>query len=605
MLFNAVIVFIAMKKIFLVFACLVVYSLLPNSARAQNVQNFTIESFNTHYVLNKDPNNMSQMTVDEYIKVRFPDYDQNHGILRALPKINNRFNLNLKILAVDKKSSPNANNTEDWHYSSYTQNNNLVLKIGDANLYVHGTQYYHIKYQLSNVINQYGEFYWNVNGTQWQQTINQASATVSLDANIADKLTNKICYTGKYSSKEHACSITQDNNPDKTITVNSARPLQAGENISFALAFAPGTFNVHQNTFYEQYKAIILFIVYAVSVPLLTLIAIFAIWLKRGRDPRGRGTIIAQYEPPRTTSLLINDFILNEKTRPIAVSAQIIELAVRGYIRIIDNPQKGLFGDKKDFILEALKTPGSELSSEELSVLIMFFTNGMVVGEKVDLKDLNFKLSSKLSLLNKTLSDMTTKMGFFRANPNNMVNKYILLVMIFGILAVTIAFIVGTIGLAVGLIIGTLIALIATRYMPAKTILGVELHDYMLGLKLYIGMAEQERIRFHQSPDNAERKRINTSDTKQMVKLFESLLPYAMLFGMEKDWGKQFEKLYVQPPGWYSGNWTTFNTALLASSLGSFNSVSSASFSAPQGGGSGFGGGGSGGGGGGGGGGGW
>jgi uncharacterized membrane protein len=80
-----------------------------------------------------------------------------------------------------------------------------------------------------------------------------------------------------------------------------------------------------------------------------------------------------------------------------------------------------------------------------------------------------------------------------------------------------------------------------------------------------------------------------------------------MVFNLEKDWAKQFQDVYNEPPGWYSGNWTAFNTGYLISSLNGFNSASAVTFTSPSSSSSsGFGGGGfSGGGGGGGGGGGW
>jgi hypothetical protein len=79
-----------------------------------------------------------------------------------------------------------------------------------------------------------------------------------------------------------------------------------------------------------------------------------------------------------------------------------------------------------------------------------------------------------------------------------------------------------------------------------------------------------------------------------------------MIFGLEKDWAKQFEDVYKTPPDWYNGNWAAFNAGYLVSSLGDFSSASAVTFTAPHSsGGSGFGGGSSGGGGGGGGGGGW
>jgi uncharacterized membrane protein len=84
------------------------------------------------------------------------------------------------------------------------------------------------------------------------------------------------------------------------------------------------------------------------------------------------------------------------------------------------------------------------------------------------------------------------------------------------------------------------------------------MYHFLLGLKMYINTAEKERINFH-------------SDPKKYTDIFETLLPYAMIFGLEKQWAKQFEDIYTQPPTWYEGNINTFNTAYFVNSINSFN----------------------------------
>jgi uncharacterized membrane protein len=137
--------------------------------------------------------------------------------------------------------------------------------------------------------------------------------------------------------------------------------------------------------------------------------------------------------------------------------------------------------------------------------------------------------------------------------------------------------------------------------MPARTVQGVTLREYLLGLKLYMQMTEADRIKVMQSPRGELTEKIDTSDTARLVKLYEKLLPYAMLFGIEKDWAKEFAALYTETPEWYSGH-SGFSAAYFAGSMASFGAASTASFTAPSSSGSG---GSAGGGGGGGGGGGW
>jgi uncharacterized membrane protein YgcG len=138
---------------------------------------------------------------------------------------------------------------------------------------------------------------------------------------------------------------------------------------------------------------------------------------------------------------------------------------------------------------------------------------------------------------------------------------------------------------------------------------GVELVRYLKGLKMYIQVAEQDRLRMLQSPDGAPKVGINPTDPAQLVKLYERVLPYAILFGQEKEWnnqlGKYYETLQTQPD-WYVGSpgVTAFSAASFSSAISSFSSSTYSATSSSTSGGS-TGGGFSGGGGGGGGGGGW
>ena len=139
---------------------------------------------------------------------------------------------------------------------------------------------------------------------------------------------------------------------------------------------------------------------------------------------------------------------------------------------------------------------------------------------------------------------------------------------------------------------------------------GFELRRYVLGLDKYIKAAEVERLKFLQGPDTAKKigESVDVNNTGQLVKLYERVLPYAILFGREKEWAKRLGDFYATTqtsPSWYSGT-TAFNAAVFSSTLGSFSSAASysgGSSSSSSGGSSG--GGSSGGGGGGGGGGGW
>ncbi len=80
---------------------------------------------------------------------------------------------------------------------------------------------------------------------------------------------------------------------------------------------------------------------------------------------------------------------------------------------------------------------------------------------------------------------------------------------------------------------------------------------------------------------------------------FEKFLPYAIIFGVEKNWGKAFAGMEMAPPNWYVGS-AVSSGGFSAPSFSSSFSASFASSSTSSGGGGASGGGGSAGGGGGG-----
>jgi uncharacterized membrane protein len=135
------------------------------------------------------------------------------------------------------------------------------------------------------------------------------------------------------------------------------------------------------------------------------------------------------------------------------------------------------------------------------------------------------------------------------------------------------------------------------QLLKAPTLAGRRVMDALEGFRLYLSVAEQDRLNLLNPPEKTPQ-------------LFESFLPYALALGVEQAWSEQFAEQIEKAnrsnnyhPGWYSGS--TPLSQLGSSIGGAFTGAVSSSTNAP-GSSSGSGGGGSsGGGGGGGGGGGW
>jgi uncharacterized membrane protein YgcG len=97
---------------------------------------------------------------------------------------------------------------------------------------------------------------------------------------------------------------------------------------------------------------------------------------------------------------------------------------------------------------------------------------------------------------------------------------------------------------------------------------GAEQRDYLKGMKVYLELAEEDRFRMLQSPEGALRVTVPAAvpgaesgavglvapGTVERVKLYERLLPFAVLWGVEREWARELVFLYEQgapEPSWY------------------------------------------------------
>lgn len=591
-----------MKRFFLGLGifCVTLVSFAPG-ALAQNVNNFKINSLEAEYFLGQGSDGRSTLRTVEKIKAEFPAYDQTHGLERAIPKKYDGHSTSLKIESVQDDTG------KDLPYSDSTVNDNLVLRVGKADEYVHGEKIYTITYTQRDVTMYFSdtnddEFYWDVNGTQWAQGIGFIGAKVHVGEEILAKLNSQSsCYQGTEGSTNRCELGRQD-----TLFTTVATGLAPHENVTLAIGFEPNTFARYQPSAGEKlmhtlWEAWITVQIISIPVALVIIIVLSIRFLRVMGRAKGRGGVTVEYLPPEDTSVLVSAAVLKNSSSDI--TAQLIDLAVRHYLKIYQTKEKTLFGSP-EYELEIVKDI-SDVSEEERRLLgDLFGASNTGVGSRFALKTLknNTALAKKLLGSRERLKKATRgDYGLFeRAEVEAGSFKEIgFFLVIFGVVLVSPL-----------LLITAAIAFIFASLAWPLTQKGAELRDYLAGLKEYITLAETERIRMLQSPEGAEKVgvKLGNNDTAQLVKLYERVLPYAVLLGVEKEWTKQlgayYETAHTQPE-WYSGN-AAFNAAVFSSALGGFNSESStySSATSSSSGGS-SGGGSSGGGGGGGGGGGW
>ncbi len=583
-----------MKKFGLVLVAVVVATLaLGTKPVSADVNNFTVTKFHADQTLTRtDP--QGQLHIVEQINVNFTD--NNHGLLRAIPKSYKHHDLRLHVNSIRSDSGAPTD------YKLDSSNGNTVIKIGDPSRTVTGAQQYTIDYTLNNVISFYtdhSELYWDVNGTDWRQPFDQVSVSLHLPPGL-QQTRAPVCYTGAYGDNQANCTITAQ--PDNIESATTA-PLQAGQGLTYVASFVPGYFVPAKwyDPSGEYFRRLLEFLAPIVIVGSLSA----AIWWRRGRDPKGSGIIVPQYQPPSGLNPASVGTIYNFELSNRDITATIVQLALRDYLKIIETKQiKKLRKDTVSYQLQLLSADINKLdANEQLLITALFGT--LSAGETIDINDKQEKLYNTARKLSKNISMTLTKAGYFRSNPLNAADTQSVVIILAFAIGGLFFYFLHSLLFGFSAFLSALVALWFGGAMSARTAKGVAAKEQIKGLKMYLEVAEKDRIQKLQSPDAAYAAQTNRP--VKTVELFEKLLPYAIVLGVEKQWADKFEGLYSQPPDWYTGNWNTFSAGYLASSLtngvgGAIDTAFSSPSSSSS---SGFGGGFSGGGGGGGGGGGW
>lgn len=563
---------------------------LPLSATAANLNNFAITDYEIDYRLAKDEAGRSSLQTTETITANFPP-NQNRGIERVVPRNYDGHPVGFDIVSVTDQQGANR------QYSTYVSNDNTVIRIGDPSRYVSGVQTYVINYTQSDVTKTFAdhqEFYWDTNGTDWRVPIQHLAVRLTVDPAITGALNGQAsCYQGQQSSTE-SCQLTNDNG-QFTVTASN---LSAGENVTIALGFQAEIFAEYQTPLWQT-----LLLIWFVVQALISIAAVgLIIWLtvryyRLKQRSREHDPIVPEYLPPSDASVEVSARLLGLSS--LAYSAQIIDLAVRHYLKIREIKPKSTF-KSAEYELEIVKSIDS-LMAEEREFLSDLFSGQTAVGSKLNMKTLQNNTAVYASFQDNPKKTKALVRGQYGLRHQvheqsawfQRASGWLLLI--------------GVVLLSPTLLLVALMAFVQSKLLWPLTDKGLALVRYLKGLKMYIKVAEADRIKLLQSPEGAE-KVGDTSSPAKLVKLYERVLPYAILFGVEKDWNKQLGRYYEETntqPDWYSGySGAVFSAAAFSSAMTSFKTTSYSTSSSSSSSGS-SGGGFSGGGGGGGGGGGW
>ena len=146
-----------------------------------DVNDFTFDSFEAQYVLGRDDDGHSTLTTTETIVARFPEFDQNRGIRRAIPATYQGHTTSLEVVSVTDESGDPRPYSVDADSGIVT-----VTSAVPEGSFVRGVQTYVITYTQRDVVDYFTnttaeEFYWNINGTDWRQPFGVVRGTLLLE----------------------------------------------------------------------------------------------------------------------------------------------------------------------------------------------------------------------------------------------------------------------------------------------------------------------------------------------------------------------------------------------------------------------------------------
>lgn len=536
-----------------------------------------IKDFTVDFTLKKDETYGTRLDVEENFTMVFPNYNEKHGPVRELFYTNQSGKnlivekaekLDLEVL-MDGSSFPIA----DTELGSSGADKLITYYIGRKSQYLNGEHTFTLKYHYVNVMLDDAssqDFYWNANGTGWSKTFESVTANVHIAdadalASVLPNLTS--CYVGKYRETNNGKNIS-----DRCEVSNledgysfTASNLAKGEGLTFAVDFKPNTYAAPIRK--DSYVLVI-----AGALAALLMFGVIALFYRSYKKKAAEKRkfyknyfVKPEYEPTRNLTVAEGEILMMKGAKKSYV-ATLLELAVSGKVKIVKGePTKVL---KKDtWKVEVISVDGITKSQRDMLELL----NGgesVASGDTIEVKR-RTATSHTASLARSYTShavSLIKEKGLKAKDGNSTKNTpgvVIFLAITFFVtfgcflpIGAAVAFFEKFIGDPYANIIGLniippiLLVLYVATWIICTTISamgsrpkwyteeGLKVARELEGLKLYIDMAESDRLKFLQSVKGAD------TSSKGIVKLYEKLLPWAALFGAEESWLNELNKYY-------------------------------------------------------------
>ena len=287
-----------------------------------------------------------------------------------------------------------------------------------------------------------------------------------------------------------------------------------------------------------------------VSIPLMIVSvaiafsAVYRFFLPAGRRRRDSSPeiIIPEYLPPKGINVMELAHLLGHARQ--AIPAQILKLAVAGNVKILDRATRRT---RVGFALQLVSQ--ENVDRFERGILVDIFGANATPGAIVEFTPGNLRLRNAL-MDGSAAAMVAARPNGWRVSAGWAQWVRLTAAVLCGLLAIGNLFAGAMTGALVAMTSGAMnwlplvalgVALVATmlcaltiRLAGPLTEAGHAMVVYARGLRMYLSLAERERMRVLQSPSGAERS--DGAAATRVIELNETLLPYAVLWEVENEW---------------------------------------------------------------------
>jgi len=520
---------------------------VPAAARSWRIANFQV-------TIDVHPDGSSYVT--ERITAVFTG--QYNGIYRTIPieypgPRGSNFTLFVNIIGVK-----DADSGKSLRYESRRQGDYRQLKI-----YVPGAldtdKTIEIDYEVKNgtrFFADHDEFYWNVTGNDWPVSIDHATALIMFPQNAAGQLRAQ-GFTGIYGSRQQEV-MAEVRDAAASFETTNPLPMRAGltADVFIPKGILHEPSELTRTWWFIQSNPVVL-------LPLIVFLVMFLLWYTVGRDPDPGISIAPMYEPPKDMTPAECGSLVDDGVHPRDITCTIVDLAVKGYLKIEEVEEKHFLHSGRDYIFHLLK-PRSEwkkLAAHEQVMLENLYLGG---GESTRLSTLKNHFYTAIPSIKEDILYELKQKDLYTVDPDS-AHAYLVGTVV-GIVVVLLLLnhfghfpLLESGGWTVAaILVSGIIVYLFGREMTAKSLKGARTYVQILGFEEFMNRVDKDRLK-QMPPDT-----------------FEKFLPYAMALGVEHHWAQAFAGIIQNPPSWYSGPSPVggfgFNPILFTNSMGFMSS---------------------------------